>query len=256
MSTSTAAGEAFVRDNFSGVAAGSNLSNSIGEVGSGWTKYLVQNDDIPTSINDNALISSEGRVYHGVGIEGAYYHALDVPPSADYRILGNITRMSTQPFGVLDLLARIDSSTSDTRYGARYSLHNTKQWELYKVVNKVGAGLGTPYVDEISVGATRAVRFDIEGSAMTLYIDGVARINATDSSITLAGRAGISIATFDIATARSTDTLGLHLDNFIVETLSSITTAVSPIPAWTARSGASSTWALGSAASTLWSTLT
>lgn len=257
VSTATVPGEAFVRDNFDGAAAGSDLSLHVGEIGSGWSIYNVTNINVPTSLNDRALISSAGRVYHGVGDEGAYYQTRDVPPSADYRVVANITRLSTQPVGIVDLLLRVDSSGSDIRYGARCSQDAASQeWVLYKVVNDNGAGLSGVFADTIVPGTSRQAIFAIQGSRMTLTIDGVVRLSASDSSITKAGRAAISIATYANATARSTDTQGLHLDSFVAEALSSITTAYGPVPAWSARAASASTWRTASPAAATWSALT
>jgi Concanavalin A-like lectin/glucanases superfamily len=57
-----------------------------------------------------------------------------------------------------------------------------------------------------------------------LYVDGVQRIAATDSSLTGAGRGGVRLGQGS-STAQVTNTAGLHLDNFRITSLTTTTTS-------------------------------
>lgn len=243
-STTTAPGMTFVRDTFTGEAQNTLLSAHVGEVGAAWTQHSF--------VTGLAVLTSGERVRHSAGINGTLYYASGLPSSADYRVIASFTRLSTLPTGIVDVLARV-STTTDTRYGARYSdVTPGPGWSLYKVVKGVGAGIGVGSGETLSNGDVRQVILEVSGTSITLFVDGVSRISVADSSITLAGRAGISIAT--VAGAQSADATGLQLDNLTAETLPSIVTSATPIPVWTARSGASTGWGTRSGASTQWTT--
>lgn len=244
-STSTVAGVAFVRDTFSGEAAGTNLNAHTGELGATWAKNPFVNGDI--------RISSAARIYHATGIDGSFYNASGTT-GADYRVIATLHRLSTLPTGIADVLARV-SATTDTRYGARYSAVTPGPgWSLYKVVRGTAAGLGVASGETLAVGDSRQVVLEVSGTSVRLYVDGVERVGATDSAITLAGRAGVSLAT--VVGAQGADATGLQFDNLTAESLPSIVTTFALTPAWTARLGASTAWATTSGASTAWSALT
>jgi hypothetical protein len=244
-------GVSFVQDNFVGVQ-GTLLHNHVGEGGATWTQRV----SLATS---NVVLAPSGRARDdGSSPNGSFYYASGQPLSADYRVIADITKLSAAPTAVLDVLARV-STTTDDRYGARYATNGTPGWSLYKVVKGVGAALGAAFNDTIPNGTTRQVELRVRGSDIQLFVDGVSRVSVTDSSITLAGVVGLGGANLSAA---GTDATGLAIDNFNASTLTSVSTSTvvtqsaSPTPPWTARSGATGTWGVRSAASTAWSALT
>lgn len=244
-------GALFVQDTFSNGVAGVSISSRDGELGASWTQHT----SLATSV---VVLSVASRARdNGSSPNGSFYYASGLPGSADYSVSANITKLSALPTAVLDVLARV-SSTTDDRYGARYSTLGTPGWSLYKVVKGVGAGLGSAFTDTIPNGDTRTVMLRVRGSDIQVFVDGTSRISVTDSSLTLAGRVGIGGANISAA---GTDSTGLALDNFAATTLDSTTTSVTtttsatPVPAWAAQAPSTTSWTSPSAASTAWALL-
>lgn len=243
-------GPTYIRDTFSGEAAGTNLSAHVGEQGATWAKNAFVSGDV--------RISSGRSIYHATGIDGSFYYASGAS-GADYRVSAKLDRLSTHPTGIADVLARC-SATTDTRYGARYSsITPGPGWSLYRVVRGTAAAIGVASGETIPVGESRVMTLEVSGTSITLYVDGVSRISATDSAITLAGFAGVSLAT--VVGAQSNGANGLQLSNFSVKNVDSISTTttvtvtVTPVPSWGARSAATAAWGTASRASTAWSRL-
>ena len=249
VSTSPVTGPTFITDSFSGEAAATLLSAHVGELGATWAKHPF--------VTGNVRISSGGSIYHAQGIDGSFYYASGVS-GADYRVGATVHRLSTHPTGIADVLARC-STTTDTRYGARYSsITPGPGWSLYKVVSGTAAALGVASGETIAVGSSRSVILEVSGTSVRLYVDGVERVGATDASIALAGRAGVSLAT--VVGAQANGDNGLMLDNFFAKDLDSVSTTttvtVTPGSSWGALSGANTPWANTSGASTAWVPLT
>jgi uncharacterized repeat protein (TIGR01451 family) len=189
---------------------GAVLSTRAGAVGASWTSVASQ--------ARTAVITAAGRLRKETGNGAAQYYASGVPPSADYLVEGEVRGASGLATDALGVVGRQDvSGTGQTYYAARYMV-DTGRWELAKFVSGtstlIGTGTGTGYYTQnISVGVSYRVGLRMNGTSISLLVDGVTRITATDSSISAAGRGGVRLGT-STSTAQVTDSAGMHLDNF------------------------------------------
>jgi uncharacterized repeat protein (TIGR01451 family) len=205
---------ALAGDEFSDIA-GTVLSGHTGAIGATWTVVSGQ--------ARTAVITAAGRLRKETGSGGAQYHASAVPASANYLVRGDVYVASVLATDAIGVVGRQDiSGTGQTFYLARYTVANTR-WELGRVVDGaltlIGTGTGTGYYTQtLAVGSTYRVGLQMNGTAISLLVDGVTRITATDSAITAAGRGGVRFGTGS-STASPSDTAGLHLDDFRIVSL-------------------------------------
>jgi uncharacterized repeat protein (TIGR01451 family) len=191
---------------------GTELSSHTGAVGASWTEVASQ--------ARTAVITNADRIRKETGTGGAQYYASSTPPSANYRVESDVYVASLLAADATAVVGRQDiSGTGQTFYMARY-VRDSNRWELAKVVNGTFTLIGTGsccgagfYNQTLVTGSTYRMGLQMNGTAISLLVDGVARITATDSSISAAGRGGIRPGTGS-STAAVSDTAGLHLDNF------------------------------------------
>jgi hypothetical protein len=110
---------------------------------------------------------------------------------------------------------RLNTGT-ETYYRARYDV-DTARWAVDYVQN--GSNVGSAFFSQtLTAGQTYRLGFELNGTNLRLYVNGVQRIAATDSNLTAAGRGGVRLGTGS-STAQPTNTTGLHLDNFRITSL-------------------------------------
>ncbi len=187
----------FVLDQFTG-ANWTALHNRSGAIGASWTR--------------NPSYSGTWYLWNNMthcGIAGAVY-ASGVPANADYDVECDYRVYTTG--GVQSIAGRM-STSSKTMYYVYYSgAENT--WVLAKWVSGVVTSLGF-YVTGISAGGTvYALKLQMRGTTIKVYIGGVERISVTDSSIVSAGRAGV------VSGSANDANIGKHIDNFTATDLS------------------------------------
>jgi hypothetical protein len=191
-------------DNFTG-SAGATLQSHTGEVSTSWTKFT----------GSDAVLSDANRLRRNA-TGASHYYASTTPASANYAVIADVV-VRSMPTGSVDavgVVGRQDTSNvNGTYYLARYYVDST-QWTLDKIDNGTQTNLGT-YSQTLSAGDRRRLRLEMNGSTISLYVDGILRITATDSTISAAGKAGARLGTGG-STNTPTNTTGLHLDNFRV----------------------------------------
>lgn len=149
------------------------------------------------------------RTHHGSALAGgASYYSLvylpAAPASADYSVVADMVLYTNVPGLNLGLAGRV-STTQDTYYGLYYQ---DGELVLFKRLAGVTTTLGT-WVTSLSYGGTTyRMRLEMVGTAITAYVDDVARISATDGDITDAGRAGLR------AISAANPSEGINIDNF------------------------------------------
>jgi hypothetical protein len=192
---------AFVADSFTGPDA-TALTAHTGETGATWTAATGQSGNVKL---DNANGIRETTTT-GAGV----YLASGTPPSANYRV-GATLRPLTQGGGAsthAGVVARW-STSAYTGYSGRYS-ESCTCWSIAKWV----AAAMTPLASSASEVLVNGNNYDLEltanGSALTLKVNGVTKVTATDSSITAAGKAGVRLANSPQGNAD-----GIHLDDFV-----------------------------------------
>jgi hypothetical protein len=193
-------------------STGTLLSNHTGGVGASWTSMSGE--------ARTAVITDENRLRKETGDGGALYYTSGASPSADYLVEADVHVKSLLTSDSIGIVGRLDVA-GNSYYMARYDVTNAR-WAVDIVQN--GTILGsTFYSQSLTVGQTYRLSLEMTGTNLRLYVDGVQRVTATDSSLGSAGRGGVRLGT-GASTAQPTATTGLHLDNFRITTLT--TTAI------------------------------
>lgn len=183
------------------------LQSHTPDVGGSYTKY-------PGYTADSLIFSNRLR---GDSSLFTQYTNGTAPPTADYRVSANCY-VVTENAGGDDwgMLGRADagvSSGNDTYYYLSYDTTGL-QWRLWKAVVGVYTVLGT-FSQTLTASNSYNAMLDMRGTTIRAVIDGVERVNTADSAITNVGLAGTSLA-------RSDDTTGYHMDNFLVQSDASL----------------------------------
>jgi uncharacterized repeat protein (TIGR01451 family) len=194
---------------------GTLLSSHTGAVGATWVSAAGQ--------ARTAVITNANRLRKETGNGAAQYYTSTVPASANYVVSADVYVASLLATDATGVIGRMDTSgTSDTFYVARYMV-DTARWELNKVVGGVitliGTGTGTGYYSQtLTAGSSYRVSLQMNGTTISLLVDGVSRIVATDSAISAVGRGGVRSG-ITTTTAAVSDTAGLQFDNFRISSL-------------------------------------
>lgn len=163
----------------------------------GWTKHASY------GAGDMQISDANRAKFNGGAITMLYYYPAD-PTNADYDVSGDLvffTDISVQ-FGVA---GRIQTGAA-TFYVFVGVAGATDEWRL----RKCNAGTFTT-LDSAAVSwsaSTYAVKLEMRGTTLKGYVNGVETCSATDSDITLAGKAGL------FAFGTSLNSAGIHFDNF------------------------------------------
>jgi len=169
-----------------------------GEVGASWTRH-------PSTPNSRWYIF-DNRVHCGVA--GALY-ASGVPAVSDYTVACDYTIYTD--IASISICGRM-STSDDTMYYAYYL-----GGELVLVKRVAGAitTLGVWISTLTGGGTTYGLALQMIGTAIKVFLNGIERISAIDSSITAAGRGGVRSAGVNDAGT------GKHIDNLVLSDTSS-----------------------------------
>lgn len=189
----------FVYDTFTDTS-NTLLSSHTGETGAVWAKHA--------SYTGDSYISNANRMRGG---GDSMYYASGVPASADYDVQADFCGMA-QNASTPGIAGRA-STTGDSAYRVVFDVPNTGKY----VLQKVNAGVVTQlqavgpweWGGNFADGSTHAVKLQMRGASIKVFVDGVERMSVTDSSITTAGRSGVYTRSYSM-----TDTWGIHIDNF------------------------------------------
>lgn len=174
------------------------LDAHVGELGATWTRHSLDTGDV--IIRNNTIRASTP------GVNGGYL-ASGIPNSPDYDVIADfIVKTNDSGSQFVEVHGRA-STTVRTRYvlAADYT-----GYYLIKTLAGFTSSLGD-YTVTLVDGETHRVMLRMMGTTIQAYIDGVLRINATDSEIRVVGQAGVLI--YD-DNATPSDTTGIHIDNF------------------------------------------
>jgi Concanavalin A-like lectin/glucanases superfamily len=192
--------------------AGTTLQSHTGETGASWTKFMGQPDLVLSDVN---------RLRKG-GAGQVYYHTSATPSTANYSVEADLTVKSIVADDGIGLIARQDiSNPNGTFYMARYETWDGS-WNIIEVTGGSADWLDYSY-ETLDDEQTYHVEFELNGSTLTLYVDGVEKASVVDASLSAAGRAGVAMG-YTNTTSAHTNSTGIHLDNFSVT--SGPTTAV------------------------------
>ncbi len=162
-----------------------------------WTRH--------TSYSVNSVIIGNRAICLASG-GSAYWHS-GSPASADYSVSCDIYVAEYSPsFSYAGVIGR-SSTAANTFYHARHGVG--AGWQLYRAVAGAFTLLGSA-AGPLTAGSTYALKLDMSGSTIKMFVDGVALATANDTQITAAGKPGIRFS--NNSAILGTD--GLHLDNF------------------------------------------
>ena len=209
---------AVAADDFTGTA-GSALAGREARLGGTWTTR---------SGSAGVVLTAAGRVRRAAS-GTASLDTGAVPPSADYRVEADLHLASVVAGDAAGLTAR--SGPFGIAYLARY---RDGRWELVQNWGQVNETLAPAVTDTLPAGVPRRLGLQVEGSTITLLVNGVPTITDTDTELKGTGHGGVWLD----GSTPPTDTTGLHLDDVRVTTL---TTTMAP------RAGAPGTYHGGTA---------
>lgn len=167
---------------------------------------------LANSTTGSLAITAAGRLRRNATVNYNYTYSSELPPSADYWVEADFffdSTTRTERFGITGR----NSTSALTFYLARVATDGsaTANVQLWKWVAGTATQLGSSYAINISGDPTFKIRLDMAGSTIRVLVNGVERINVTDSSVTAAGRIGF-YGSPDADTFG--DTTGMHLDNY------------------------------------------
>ena len=190
----------FASDNFN--TGTGDLVGTTPDIGADW--FDTSNSGSPSPVYDANKIRQQDAAT-------AFTSVGTTPASNNYKVEADIIPQAAGSSGVSGVHARKNAGTGPvTAYVADYYDHpttGTRQWRLYKVVAGTTTVLGT-YTENIGT-TTKRLTLEVNGSAITLYVDGVARVTGTDTAIAGPGRAGVNVGN------ASSNTNGPWIDNFV-----------------------------------------
>jgi hypothetical protein len=173
----------FLSDTFSEPTINTVLSSHSAETGGAcWVEHGSYTDDLSVSEANDRITALAGADF------GLYYCSV-APASADYEVVGDIYVVSNLAAGYPGVVGRVNTA-ADTMYQVYYDQVDG-QWELYEVVAGVSTARGT-YTQALSNSTTYALKLEMIGTTVKVYIDGgAAVITDTTGTITATGRAGV-----------------------------------------------------------------
>ena len=189
-----------VSDSFTGLN-NTNLTARTGEVGATWAKQTGATGDL--------VISTSNRARMGSTMDSAEYYASGTPVSADYSVQVDFYCVAGPVIASNFIWVKGRASTTSYDYYKITYDGNNQAWYLQKADDTV---LGSSYSQVLTTGVTYVAKLVMTGTTIEMYIDGVQRTTATDSTYTGTGKAGLG----GFTESTNLDTEGIHWDNFIV----------------------------------------
>lgn len=188
---------AFVSDSFTDTND-TELTLHTGEVGASWIRHTN------AGLSDFRFTAANRVRPNASLIYASEYYANTSPPSADYYVEAVLRCVSNPGSGYVGVIGRGQTAT-DNRYAALYN-QASGQWELY---NTWASMLGS-YTQSLTPGNDYTLRLDMVGTTIRVLIDGVERVNVTNSAQT-SGKAGL------IGDGVWTNSTGIHVDSFTAD---------------------------------------
>jgi len=205
----------FLADSFS-ETADTALAAHLPETGSAWAAY-----GSPYSATAS-VVATEGRVAGSSSSATALYTNAVTPPSADY-LVEAVVRFTSSTGKRVGIAARYSASGTENGYLVFF---DGNYWVLRRVVAGVAKDLGS-YYGSSSLNTDYVLRLEVFATTLTVSIDGVARIVASDDSFTAAGYVGVLVRSggrIDSLAVTTLDTQPAQLAQLAIEA------AISPVP--------------------------
>lgn len=188
----------FLYDSFTD-AAGTAITAHTGETGASWT---VQSGNSPATPDK---IDGGGALYANAA--NGIYQSAGSPPSADYYVEAVLTKLSTVTNDKVGVIGRADPA-ANSWYMARWNEAGSN-WQLYRTVAGVSTQMNGSIAGSFNVGDSHVLRLTMNGSTISMSLDGAQIQSKADTVITAAGHAGVYFGTAQSATS------GVHIDKII-----------------------------------------
>lgn len=201
-------GGIYLRDTFSGEAAGTNLTAHTGETGASWT------------MNPNAawanpiLIDSGARAYASLNNAISSYTASGVPISPAQRVSGSFHFFGGDNSS-LYLGARVIAASMTGVFGGWKSTAPGPRWELWSVAGGAFTLIAAQPEAHPGAGATVPVVLTVAGGRARLSRSGVEILNAAYSTINVTGRNAILQINYLGGWAGPGNAAGIHLTDIL-----------------------------------------
>jgi hypothetical protein len=179
-------------------ASGTDLTVHVPEVGGSWVEH-------PSYTAGQGEISDANRVRSDNTNTVVLYNEAE-PVSTDYDVEFTVAQISDA--GISGIVARCDTAV-DTYYVIRYNTSGAGAWQLQARVAGVTTELGS-WTDTIGSGSSRSGVFELRGSELKVYIEGIERISVSDSTISAKGRVGVWLG------GGAGNTTRIHVDSITV----------------------------------------
>lgn len=190
-------------DSFLGTS-GTNLLFHTGEFGATWTKQVASPGDL--------LLTDANRLRGETANTESNYYSSGQPSSAEYDVSADFVVQTIVANQYTALYGRMVPGVNTSLY-LTY-LHD--RFFLGKIVAGVGTDL-TNVINGLSAGNTYRARLVIRNDFVDAYCDSTHLFTfATPNDVTLAGRGGVGFYA-DGAAPATTNSTGIHLDNFKVQ---------------------------------------
>lgn len=200
------------------------LENHVPDVGTSWTKGSGSTGVM--TINSNTIYSS------AAGAAARFWYIGATSATADYDVQATFNKGAST--GSTPTIIGRASTSAVTAYGVRCDAPNGNGWTLRKWIS--GSAFSLASTTASSCTTAKVGRLRMRGDQISFYVDNVLTIGPiTDSSITAAGRAGVSTYFADAFTTRYLDTWSA-LDDTTAPTYSAVassTTSVTASITWT-----------------------
>jgi hypothetical protein len=201
-----------VEDAFTG-ASGTALTSHTSASGITWSHLDGTADAILTDAN---------RVRRGTpdALQPAYTvdYANTTPSGADYSVSATMVVKSNMSGDYVGVIGRLNPTTG-AFYLGRWEQSNTS-WNIYECDNATSCTRLVRVTGQAALTVNQSYRLKLElaGTSLKLYVNGVLKVSATDSTLTAAGRAGIMDGNpgASVFATNKTNTTGIHLDDFQV----------------------------------------
>lgn len=212
--TKVSAVDYYFSDSFT-ESTNTTLSSHTPDIGTSWTQ-LIDNGrtlEIDAS-NDYVTSSSDGSDV------GTLYMANGSYLTADYTVTSTVTYADSDSNFTRSLAARIQDANN--MYLVRYTNTNVSLYKreagTWTLLNSRAASIGGSLVDPYH-GDT--VTLKVNGTTISVQVNGVNKISLTDATFSAAGKAGMGTGYINISTDDSATNIGM--DDFVVTGLTDIT---------------------------------
>ncbi|MDC7675375.1 LamG-like jellyroll fold domain-containing protein [Asticcacaulis machinosus] len=194
--------QVFVSDSFTD-AAGTTLLAHTGERGAGWIAHPAS----PDSTTNPSVITAVGKLIHP-HTTGGYYLASGVPSSANHYVELDIDYLSHQQ-GSEGIMLRFNETAMT---GYLITIAHEEEFKKIKIF-RMSAGTWNYLIEKTFIWdakTSKRFRGSINGSNITVTIDGEEFLTRSDGTVTAAGRVGLYRGRAGI----QTDAIGFQLNAY------------------------------------------